>query len=235
MKGLLRGGYVIYNLFRFQLGVMSTNIIYTDLNYNLITDQQVANADDYLKQTFENGDLKIVEQYGYRKTPQKVVQTGGLYWLSNDENLDDVVNAMMAQSKDWTFYYNRAENAKMNTNWDFKNIYDGNLKKQGKMAFDHLRRPIASCVFDQISNTYKAKVKLFWGDPSVFPTPSDSLSALEFYYDAISNQPSQVYCDYGKEIGNEYDLTEFISRNSIMAIFPWSEHSYFHNFEPMLP
>ena len=214
---------------------MSINIIYTDLAYNLITDQQIESSYDYLKQTYENGDLKIVEHYSDRKGFQELVQIGGLYYLRPNENLDDVIDRSMAQSKDWTFYFNRIENAKKDTLWNYQTIYKGELKEEGKKAFDVLRRVIAYCVFEPETRSYVAKVKKFWGDPVIFPTAIDSSSALTFYYEEETNMPYEVYCEYGLEYEYDYSIDEFQSRESIMAIFPWDQHSYYHNFEPMLP
>lgn len=215
---------------------MSINIIYTsDYNKSVVPVEKLHLLESYCKHVYEDEELKLTESWDFSKIEDKVVQWGGYYYVSKNETLSEAIAATQGKGKNWTFYYNRIENAQHDTLWDYQTIYKGKIKKKGKVAFDTLRREIASCLFDPETNSYVAKVKQFWGDPIIFPTGSDPSSALTFYYEEETNTSYEVYCKYGLEYEYDYNIQEFQSRDSIMAIFPWEQHTYYHSFEPMLP
>jgi hypothetical protein len=213
---------------------MSTNIIYTSIENNAVTEQQLDNLGRYFKHVFENEKLKKIEYYAYHRTQAKIVLRGGRRFLSAGENLADVINESMSEADDWTFYYNPVSNDQQNTLWDFQDIYKGELKSQGKEAFDSSLRTIAAYGLDAATNTKIGKRKYFYGDKAVFPGADDQLPTITFSY-LDDDSPMEVFCHYGSETDNDYGIMEFLARDAIMAIFPWDQHLFYHSFEPMLP
>jgi hypothetical protein len=56
---------------------MSVIVNYTNLSGELISQQQLANMQEYAIKYYDNGELKKIETYIYNKKLDKVAQGGG--------------------------------------------------------------------------------------------------------------------------------------------------------------
>jgi len=213
---------------------MSTNIQYTNENYQVVTERQLNMLSSYFKHTYENDKLKKMEIFSFNKISRQLAQTGGTYYLSANEDLQNIIDQSLSNGKDWLFYYNETTNPSNDNLWDYEIYSNGVIREKGKKCFDSSARPIAVCSSKPEAEVYSGKAKFFYGDSLLFPKPFDGAAAFSFWYDQ-DNNPTEVYCEYGMETDNDYSIDEFIAQDSIMAIFPWEQYIYYHNFEPMLP
>jgi len=213
---------------------MSIDVVYTSVENTPVTEQQLDGLGRYFKHVFENEKLKKIEYYTYHRTQGKIVLRGGRRFLSAGENLADMINESMSKADDWTFYYDPISDGQNNTVWNFRDLYKGALRKQGKEAFDSSLITNAYYALDAAMNAKIGKRKYFYGDRTVFPGADDRLPTITFTY-FEDDSPRNIYCHYGVETDNDYSITEFLAKDAIMAIFPWEQHPFYHSFEPMLP
>jgi hypothetical protein len=214
---------------------MSINVTYTDFSYNLITFKELDPSDGYFKHIFEDCDLRLTEYWAFSKVQNKVVQSGGFYYLTESENLNDVIASVKYNGENWTFYYNKITNGSGDTLWDYQTIFYGNFESKGKVVFDKKKREVATCIFSHDLNKYVGKTKMYYGDPNIFPPPYETAATFTFNYESNLNKPYEVVCEFGGDVDNNYCMPDFLARQDIMTKFPWHQHTYYHNFEPMLP
>jgi hypothetical protein len=214
---------------------MSTQIVYNDFSNNEITEQQLGMLKCYKKTFIENGELRMTEFWSFGYVQNEVVQSGGFYYLSDNDNLIDIKQKIIGKGKNWTLFYGKVTNTKGDILWNYQVLYDGLLKTYGRIGFDAQMREISSETFSEVLNRYSAKSKMFYGDTSIFPPPYDGAATFTFFYDDDSNAPIEIVSQYGSKTDFDYSINEFLADNEVMALFHWSQHPFFHNFEPMLP
>ncbi|MBP4136948.1 hypothetical protein [Flavobacterium geliluteum] len=206
---------------------MATMIKYTNTDFEEITQQQVSKSKEYHKETYENGELKLIQKYWMKGRNVETSYNGGEYYLSLDENLEDIINQYLPIGISWFFYYNKVTNANNDEKWEYQFFHKGILDRKGVEVYNKNGELLASCIKDLLTNDIKEKRKYFYGDLNIFKRIDYKYPYYTFNYEDNGIDTIFVHDE-------DYRLNEFLASNE-MSIFPWNDHSYYHDFEPLLP
>jgi hypothetical protein len=194
-----------------------------------ITEFQVDLNGRYTQATSINGSLKTKKRF----SNQKLISSS--YYLDDSESLEALKqNWVINQKQSWTFYYDKVTLEDNRQWWYVTYKSDGTLVFRGLNVYDFRGRIILDC-------PYKLESEEFLNDPKksyygLNEDETDEVNLLEFTYssDGTLKTVYDVTHDYGyiKPISAQefFDDTNF-SHDA----FPWEEHPYYHNLEPLLP
>lgn len=202
-------------------------IKYTNTDFEEITQQQINKSKEYHKETYENGELKLIQKYWFKGRKGEISYSGGEYYLSPDENLDNIINQYLPIGISWFFYYNKETNANNDEKWEYQFFYNGILERKGIEVYNKNGQLLASCIKDLITNEIDEKRKYFYGDINVFKRINSKYAYYTFNYENHEIETIFVHDE-------DYRLNEFLVSDE-MNIFSWNNHPYYHNFAPLLP
>lgn len=207
---------------------MNTTIKYTNSDYQPITEQQKGLLKLYNKQFFVNNELKKIEAYGPLGRTDSVILKRGEYYLSDDENLQDIINQYIMTAKSWTFYYNKQSNSFGDTFYDLISYKEGVLCSKSRLVNNVLGQEIAFCEIDIETGQIDGRRKKFYGDINVYKRYSIDSRFLSVFYDENGIRDIYIYDE------DYQSVSEFLS-SPFSADFDWMAHPYYHSFDPMLP
>ncbi|AYN04218.1 hypothetical protein [Flavobacterium sp. 140616W15] len=136
-------------------------IKYTNTDFEEITQQQIDKSKEYHKETYENGELKLIQKYWFKGRKGEISYSGGEYYLSPDENLDNIINQYLPIGISWFFYYNKETNANNDEKWEYQFFYNGILERKGIEVYNKNGQLLASCIKDLITNEIDEKENIF--------------------------------------------------------------------------
>ncbi|HCA06375.1 hypothetical protein [Chryseobacterium sp.] len=214
---------------------MGTYIKYTDENNIEILKEQLPKLSEFNCLTYDGdtNSLKKIERFLKNYKTQQIEQLGGEIYLSSEDQLSEaIINHIDIGSfgKPWTFYYNKEENNKGETQWEYIFYRNGSLFGKGISVFDDRNRRLAGCVIDLITGLQTDKFKNFYGDPFVFDYEfqNETIPNIQFKYQQDDSVEEVYFQD------DDYSLRDFINIDDIRIKFPWKENIYYHSFLPML-
>lgn len=207
---------------------MSTTIKYTNEDNEPITNQQLNVSEPHNKHFYENNKLKKIEQYRFIERGKKFVLRGVEYYLSGQENLQDIINEYVSENLyHFVVLYNNQTNSFGDQYWEY-NIYTWlALTRKGKKVFTNEGLLIASCSIDINTELISDRRKNFYGDKSIYKR----LSYEDEFLSVTYNNPDVRGIYVGDD---DYILEEFLD-SQYADVFVWNDHPYYHSFEPMLP
>jgi hypothetical protein len=207
---------------------MSTTIKYTNSDYQPINEQQKELLKFYNKQFFLNNELKKVELYGPLGRTTEIILQGIAYYLSDNEDLQSIINQYKSSVKILTIYYNKQTNSFGDTYYDLISYKNEVLDFKTKLVTNALGQEIAFCEIDIETDQIKGRRKKFYGDINIYKRLSVDSRFLSVHYDDNGISDIYIYDEDYQSVG------EFLS-SSFSADFDWTAQPYYHNFEPMLP
>lgn len=214
---------------------MGTYIKYTDENNIEIRQEQLHKLSEFNCLTYDDhtNDLKKIERFLKNYKTQQIEQSGGEIYLSSEKQLSEaIINHVDIGSfgKPWTFYYNKEENNKGETQWEYIFYRNGSLFGKGILVLDDRNRKLTGCVIDLITGLQTDKFKNFYGDPSVFDYEfqNETIPNIQFKYGQDDSIKEVYFQD------DDYSLRDFLDLDEVRMKFSWNDNTYYHSFSPML-
>lgn len=212
---------------------MITKTEYTNDNFEILTVQQVELSNTYFKHIYEDNQLKKIEIYTVTsRTDKTKVLRGGVYYLSDTEDYQTIVNkyANTGKLKDWEFYFNKQTNVFGDYSWEIHKYYKGTVERKIIEGYNAQNEMIFSCEKDFEDNDKIIGKRKYLSTPAI---EASYESGLLLKYDENTNELDRVVT--GWEGDTTYrSLQEFIE-SGINEVFDWYGNTYYHNFYPMLP
>ncbi|MFP9113690.1 hypothetical protein ACLI1A_07090 [Flavobacterium sp. RHBU_3] len=207
---------------------MSTVIKYTNNDSEQISLQQIMLLKSYNKETYVNSELKLVERLQVSRKTSETYVVSGEYYLSNDEDLQTVIDQHLPLARDWHFYYNKQSNSNGDIFWEYLFYEYGLLNEKGKLVLNSDNLLLSFCKVNIDTNQITDKRKNFYGDINIYQRSNYKYPYLTvFYYQ--DNSVSEIYID-----DEDFSLNDFLL-DPYADIFVWNDHPYYHSFDPMLP
>ncbi|WP_426327875.1 hypothetical protein [Pedobacter sp. R-06] len=211
---------------------MSTQIKYKNNVGSFIADQQIQGLSEYNKITYQDNEIKTIENFIKSKTKNKKVIS---YFLGPGEDKVSIIqqNTSVLDNKSCLIYLNKQSENDFNL-WDIEE-YDseGLLQFKSKEVYDNKHRLIFMGVITNDTNLLKTGSLKYYYSNKYEDEYKDRL--LEVVYD--ENGDVNIIVD----INDHFDyykapsLEEFLLDTEGQQIFPWEEHPYYHNAMPFLP
>jgi hypothetical protein len=216
---------------------MSTIIKYQNDIENFITEQQANQLSDFSKLYYENNILKKEETYINNQLE------GGVYYLSPDENINEVLTNLGVHLN-WAIMSNEQiingykvfELRGYNENFQ-------NDPEYSKVVYDYENRVIATVAFDSQTHLTKGAYKAFYFGGMHVPWDDDDIFFEEdarviFSFDtngSIENISMNV--DIINNESNWISLNKFLIDGAffIENMMPSNKLDYFTNVEPIVP
>ena len=207
---------------------MNTEIKYTNTFNKPITNQQLNLSEPHHKHFYVDGKLKKIEMYDYFRSDVELVLYGVEYFLSGNENLNDIINEYVSENLyHFVVWYNNQTNSFGDQYWEY-NIYTWlAITVKGKKVFNNESLLIASCSININTGLIDDRRKYFYGDISIYERLEYEEEFLSVNYD--DSDLEEIYVG-----DDDFILEEFID-SQYADVFVWNDHPYYHSFEPMLP
>ncbi|WP_026904658.1 hypothetical protein [Pedobacter glucosidilyticus] len=218
---------------------MNTEIKYKNYFDEILTPQQVKHLnDEYFKEYYEYGFLKKREEFSATNELEH-----GEYFLSLNENINDVINEFKNVCKTGTYYFNKQLGQGFSL-WQYVYYTGVSQLSKGKIVYNTEGKLIAhqeiNHLNDQIIRTRKT---YYLSNLDGFPDFDDLVArygTLQFNYNHSSLLPGEI-CVWVNLTG--FDHKEYYIKNNqnifnhfmLSSLFPWTSHPYYHSASLLLP
>lgn len=209
---------------------MITKIEYQNDNDEIITEQQAEMSASYYKCIYEDNELKKIEKHSvFRRYDSTKAITGGIYYLSDTEDYQTIVDQYtnLGKSKTWWFYFNKQTNAFGYYSWEMHRYSRSDLELKRVEGYNNQNKIIVDYDLDYLDGDKIIGKKKYLSTPAI---RNLFYGGLVIYYNDETNEIQQVL---SREY-SYYSLADFLN-SGITAIYDWYGNPYYHNFYPILP
>lgn len=214
---------------------MATEIIYTNRYDKILTQQQLEQTEDFVKQTRIDGILKIKEDnYRINKNNKKFKRI--TYFLDDATEDKNTIAAQFCNVQDnasCTIRYNK-QTANGFTLWDVQ-FYDTDGQPAGaggQEVYDNQGRTIYSSSFDEQTGQLKSVTKILYANET-----ENAWEDRLFYFDFIFNPDSGELELSISDVNHRYYwlMPQNINLEFVQGAGYWNNHPYYHSHLPILP